>query len=278
MIPTISTKTLSEALADWGKASDFTTYIDTAFTVFTRPVHMDGVSSWASKWFFSMYDDWQLIDRITTYDILKSVFDKYFVKARTLESRKVNIFNFAYDKLFTYERLITKSEQLDSEHTNTLTNTTSKDNVISETGELVSIVAKDTLSSDTLTNSTSTNTADKELKEYYAPADTHALTDATMKGGSLETLTSVEGEKQATKIASVSDDGTTTDTTTKSVTNNDDINISESSSNVIEDLSSSSEQHIVRLTSEEILKLENDLIEVYDKVFRYFYPMFYGVL
>ncbi|NCB03587.1 MAG: hypothetical protein EOM67_15760, partial [Spirochaetia bacterium] len=65
MIPEIKTMTLKEALSLWSKEADFLTHIDTTFGSVAKPPHFSGsyyTTTWASMWFMSLYEDWQLID------------------------------------------------------------------------------------------------------------------------------------------------------------------------------------------------------------------------
>jgi hypothetical protein len=249
MIPKISTMTLKEALSLWSKEADFLTHIDTAFASIAPPPQFSGgtySTTWASKWFMSLYEDWQLIDKIDSYNVLKALFDKYYFKARSIEYRKINYVTQGFGGLFSYEKRITRAEASETTQSNTVDITSSKD----------------IISSETLVNQPSTNTSEKETKNFYAPADTHALTDATMKDASTESLSSVVGLQEGTKTASSGDDSTSNETASSSIIDDKDV----------------TEEIYARQPVDALIKLQNEVEELFDKFFRYFYPMFYGVI
>ena len=84
---------------------------------------------------------------------------------------------------FSYDKRITRAEASE----------TTQSNIVDITA------SKDVISSETLINQPSTNTSEKETKDFYAPADTHALSDATMKGASTESLSTTEGLQEGHK-------------------------------------------------------------------------------
>lgn len=249
MIPEIKTMTLKEALSLWSKEADFLTHIDTAFGSIVPPPQFSSggySTTWASKWFMALYEDWQLIDKIDSYDVLKALFDKYFYKARASEYRKINYSAQAFGGLFSFDKRITRAEASE----------TTQSNVVDITA------SKDVISSETLINQPSTKTSEKETKDFYAPADTHALSDATMKGASTESLSTTEGLQEGTKTASSGDDTVSNETASSSIIDDKDY----------------TEEIYSRQPVDALIKLQNEVEELYDKFFRYFYPMFYGVI
>lgn len=249
MIPEIKTMTLKEALSLWSKEADFLTHIDTAFGSIVPPPQFSSggySTTWASKWFMALYEDWQLIDKIDSYDVLKALFDKYYFKARACEYRKINYSAQAFGGLFSFDKRITRAEASE----------TTQSNVVDITA------SKDVISSETLINQPSTKTSEKETKDFYAPADTHALSDATMKGASTESLSTTEGLQEGTKTASSGDDTVSNETASSSIIDDKDY----------------TEEIYSRQPVDALIKLQNEVEELYDKFFRYFYPMFYGVI